>query len=321
MPQSAPVQSVAVQSAAVSRSNALATACAIWSGQIIIAVVLLSRRLTGEFTSPTNGSIACAAATVAMLFAASAFLISGRFRNGVAADGLAVFATLVPPFVIALPLLPVGATVASWYLVGLFALSGIALLLSSVADGEVTTQLHATQLKADQRNAAPERSITPIESNESSPLEAADLEVDTALEARLLQTDEMLNEELLNAEPMSLALPEVQAHRVESDRNVSQWMTRGLSPDGCEFIEGGLTIRFSGGQTHAVAHLPIQPALATIPEVECKILDGADVRLKIAARQAYGIRIEARRSGEATEEATAEIGFTVSEVAPTRNVA
>lgn len=296
------------RSVAIRNSNALAAPCAIWSVEIIIAAVLLSRRLAGGFASPLNGWMACAAATVAVFFSVVAFLGSRRLRRGAVADGLAVFATLVPPFTIALPLLPLGATVAVWYLVGLFSLSVMA-LLSCV----VTERSEAERSAAVQIDKVTSPSGRELDSTETSSLEAA----------LIASADELLNERLLNPESISLVLPEMESDSAdaESDSHVSQWLKRGRSPEGGEFIEGGMTIRFSSGQSHAVAHLPFQPALAGIPEVECEVLDNASVRLKVAARQAYGIRIEARRSGETSEEATAQIGFLVSEIAPARNVA
>jgi hypothetical protein len=296
------------RSVAIRNSNALAAPCAIWSVEIIMAAVLLSRRLAGGFTSPSNGWMACAAATVAVLFSVVAFRGSRRLRRGAVADGLAVFATLVPPFTMALPLLPVVATVAVWYLVGLFSFSFMALL--SII---LTERSEAERIAVVQIDKVTTQSRREVDSTEMSSLEAA----------LLSSADELLNERLLSPESISLVLPEVESDSAdaEPDCHVSQWMKRGRSPEGGEFIEGGLTLRFSSGQSHAVAHLPLQPALAAIPEVECEVLDNASVRLKVAARQAYGIRIEARRSGETSEETTAQIGFLVSEIAATRSVA
>ncbi|MEZ6032319.1 MAG: hypothetical protein R3C17_04445 [Planctomycetaceae bacterium] len=85
-------------------------------------------------------------------------------------------------------------------------------------------------------------------------------------------------------------------------------MERQKDEHGGEMIEGTIRVFFDVGQKRAHLHVPLSPPLAGLPEVECEAVSDDSVRCKVAVRQPYGIRIEARRS-EASQELTTEIGF------------
>ncbi len=87
---------------------------------------------------------------------------------------------------------------------------------------------------------------------------------------------------------------------------------------GGEMIEGKIVARFEIGQKRAHLHVPFSPPLPGIPEVECEPVGEEPVRLKVAVRQPYGIRIEVRRT-EAADPLTAEISF-AAVYTPTRRV-
>ena len=87
---------------------------------------------------------------------------------------------------------------------------------------------------------------------------------------------------------------------------------------GGEMIEGKIMARFEIGQKRAHLHVPFSPPLQGIPEVECEPVGDEPVRLKVAVRQPYGIRIEVRRT-EASDPLTAEISF-AAVYTPTRRV-
>jgi len=77
---------------------------------------------------------------------------------------------------------------------------------------------------------------------------------------------------------------------------------------GGEMIEGTIRVFFEVGQKRAHLHVPFSPPLAGLPEVECEAVSDDSVRCKVAVRQPYGIRIEARRS-EASRALNTDIGF------------
>lgn len=77
---------------------------------------------------------------------------------------------------------------------------------------------------------------------------------------------------------------------------------------GGEMIEGTIRVFFEVGQKRAHLHVPFTPPLAGLPEVECEAVSDDSVRCKVAVRQPYGIRIEARRS-DASSALHTDIGF------------
>lgn len=94
----------------------------------------------------------------------------------------------------------------------------------------------------------------------------------------------------------------------EGHAGIVQWISRSEGPDGGETAEGGIKAAFAPGQRQAVLHVSFCPPLASLPEVECEVLDDAPVEVRIAAAQPYGLRLEARRD-DAREALTTEIGF------------
>ncbi|MFN8706291.1 MAG: hypothetical protein ACK50J_06380, partial [Planctomyces sp.] len=55
-------------------------------------------------------------------------------------------------------------------------------------------------------------------------------------------------------------------------------------------------------------HVPFNPPLPGVPEVEVEAVGDEDLRLKVAVRQSYGIRIEARRT-ETADRLVTDVGF------------
>jgi hypothetical protein len=91
-----------------------------------------------------------------------------------------------------------------------------------------------------------------------------------------------------------------------STGNVS--MERFRDEHGGEMIEGTIKVFFEIGQKRAHLHVPFSPPLPGLPEVECEPTGEEPIRLKIAVRQPYGIRIEARRT-ESADPLNTEISF------------
>jgi len=85
-------------------------------------------------------------------------------------------------------------------------------------------------------------------------------------------------------------------------------MERLVDEQGGEMIDGTIRVFFEVGQKRAHLHVPFSPPLAGLPEVECEAVSDDSVRCKVALRQPYGIRIEARRS-DASRPLNTDIGF------------
>ena len=80
--------------------------------------------------------------------------------------------------------------------------------------------------------------------------------------------------------------------------NVVQQLTR-RDAEGVDVFEGLLRVDFAAGQKLAIIHVPFWPAFDNRPQIAC---EGTDCRVKVAAIQAYGARIEVKRS-DATDAA------------------
>lgn len=86
---------------------------------------------------------------------------------------------------------------------------------------------------------------------------------------------------------------------------------------GGEMVDGTIRVFFEVGQKRAHLHVPFSPPLGGLPEVECEAIGDDSVRCKVAVRQTYGIRIEARRS-DASRALNTEIGFAAVYTPPSR---
>jgi len=95
----------------------------------------------------------------------------------------------------------------------------------------------------------------------------------------------------------------------DCDASIVQRMTRRRLPDGGEVIEGAVRIDLDPAEKVGVAHLSFVPPLAFDPKAECHLLCDFDGRVRITAAKSYGLRIEARQSGEATFGTTIKIAF------------
>ncbi len=86
---------------------------------------------------------------------------------------------------------------------------------------------------------------------------------------------------------------------------------------GGEMVDGTIRVYFEVGQKRAHLHVPFSPPLEGLPEVECEAISDDSVRCKVAVRQPYGIRIEARRS-DASQALNTDIGFAAVYTPPSR---
>jgi hypothetical protein len=58
-----------------------------------------------------------------------------------------------------------------------------------------------------------------------------------------------------------------------------------------------------------VAHLAFSPPLACDPRAECHLLSDFDGRVRVTAAKSYGLRIEARLSGQLSLATTINVAF------------
>ncbi len=252
-------------------------ATTIWSGLIVIAVVLISRRLGGYFSEGLSVPAACFVTTLLTgisLLAHLVFQLAERpsasrcasNRRGRISIGLT---TLVPPFAIGIALLPDEPSGAIPYLATLFVLAATAM----IAVGDPAAM-----------RSRPTRDRVPSQKEQFS---------------------------VQSPETRATPQPVLQATLDLKGHTVSQRMTRSAGHDGREQIVGTLTIHFLPGQKRAIVHLPFCPPLPEIPQAICHLLDDHPVRLKTATVQRFGMRIEARRSGSASDAESVDVGYRV----------
>ncbi len=96
----------------------------------------------------------------------------------------------------------------------------------------------------------------------------------------------------------------------------NQSSTRYLA-DGLDCLEACVRIHFDAGQQTAVVHIPIQPAMAQAPEVECEPAEDADLRITADPIFPYGVRLVCRRPGPWTNplDSSVSVLLTTSQLA------
>jgi hypothetical protein len=265
-------------------------ATALWTATTIVAVVVVSRRLGGHFTTALHPAIATlisglliAVNLAAALLLRSTLIPQAAWRRGWLRVLIGLM-TLAPPGAAGFALLPLGSVsgIAALATLAIFSIS-----LMVVAGSGVDRSCGASLLQANQAATA-----------------AVHLDRQAVSEMTTL-LDEDLDLELDEAGELEDA--------VESDsQGVSQSMSRTRHGDGSETIEGTMVLPFAAGQQIGVAHLPFSPPFGAQPEVTCHLLDDSPVRLRVTATQTYGARVEAKRTGAAFDADEILIGYVVS---------
>jgi hypothetical protein len=244
---------------------------------IVIAVVLASRRIAGAFSAEAPAWAACLFATCAI---AASLVAHGLLRSAGAVGTRLInqagagIVTLVPPLALGLVLLPADSAAGLSYLLTLFLFAGVALALWDVGSRvEAAMPVTAGGISAGTFN----------------PL--ANFGASSANVDRQPSIFHPPSAMLHSASP--IPPPHLTANQT--------WISRTVTPDGRECLEGVVHIPFTAGQKQAVVHLPFCPPFSTLPEVSCDSDDHADVRFKVTA-YTYGARVEAKRTAADGEE-------------------
>lgn len=105
------------------------------------------------------------------------------------------------------------------------------------------------------------------------------------------------------------AVDEMADESAGGDASIIHWTTRRNTSGGAEAVEGSVRIHFGLGERSAVAHVCFIPPLSQRPRAECHVLTNFDGRVRIGVAEAYGLRIEARRSNSARAAVEIDVGF------------
>ena len=247
---------------------------AVWSGLMLTAIVLISRRATGGFQPPGSPLFGCLLATFLAVLGIVAFCRQAPWRTQsqpIANSGLAAAsrtaALLSPPLFVGLAVLPVNSVFGMAYVLGLTLLQAAWLMM-----------LEGMHFPAgDSRQADLKSNRMPV-----------------------LSTGNQPDQHSVRPEPKpAVTLADEMPAEVERPL---QSVTRFALPHGGEGIQGEMTATFEPGQKVLQLHVPFWPVLARIPSVECEAsVEDGEVRAKVAAVHTFGMRIELRRSAAASQ--------------------
>lgn len=280
-----------------------ALAVSLWTGLILIVVMLYARRFDGAFSPPDSAFIACLVATIAFgpsLFAWSLCKAARRSRSTPPMRATTAAITLLPPFLLGGAFLSASSVSAISFLATLIVISGTALLLAP----------------ANRQQAASFDTDRKVYSHLANNVELWSLpRAGDATSHRVPSIAEVEHSPVVTqqiAEFENVAIPS-EAPSIpfgeHNARDYRQQLVRSNSADRGDVLEGSVRVVFAIGQRQANVHIPFVPSFATVPVVECESIDGCNVRLKVGTVQTFGTRIEVKRTEEIDASAIAEIGF------------
>lgn len=248
-------------------------AISLWTAQGLVATVLLSRRLSGEFVGPDSAPIVMLWWTLSLVWSGAGWW---AFRQSAPQQFCSTLtARYVPESlagILALTAVLSGTPLPEPGVVGL--LAGVVVIVVGASYGIVT----AVPLLDDLAN--PVRTAAPHPAEPALPSDPIDHAADS-----------------------SRPLAEAVGHELAlcATEDSLQTMTRRQERD-AEIVEGVLRVEFQDSQRETVIHVSFCPPLASRPEVELEDLDGNSWDLKIAACYPFGLRLSVRRrpNGSAT---------------------
>jgi hypothetical protein len=263
-------------------------ALAIQTVLVLMTVVVFSRRMSGAFQGSIAPVVPCLVATIAALFslASLALQITAPSIASTRKWMVAMTTAVLPPVVLGAALWMVPSAVVGGYLAALATAS----VLCAVA---ITDSARGFAFTNRLRSALFQGHVPPrwVALDFGSPKSSATPQIPLAD---------------LAADEESVAIPDEEN---ESDQSIVQWMTRRRLPDGGEVVKGAVRIDLDPAEKVGVAHLSFVPPLACDPKAECHLLCDFGGRVRITAARSYGLRIEARQSGELTLATTINVAF------------
>lgn len=289
----------------------LQVATILWSGSLIFAVVLLSRRLAGEFV-PVSAWPSVVVSLISAILSLTAWSLFLRFRpqaiNARSELVVAVVAWL-PPWLAGIAVCPEKSVLAQGWLLGIAILTAVIFSLTSRWNWsalrssnwlEFVGKNSLSKGRLIEEQPSPEVAATPNPSPQTSLPEI----VESAL-PRVSLVSEELARQTPDEQPLGVFQPTVPT---DSDGTVTHWMTRQTLPDGVEQLEGAVRIHFVSQQRAASVHIPFTPPFRTTPQVECEAANDDTVRWKVSVVYPYGMRIDLKR-GANSEPAEIELAY------------
>jgi len=277
-------------------------ALAIQTVLVLMTFVVFSRRMSGAFHGSIAPVVPCLVATIAALFSLASLALR-MTAPSIASTRKWMFAmttAVLPPVALGAALWIVPSAVVGGYLAALATACVLcAVAITDSASGfAFTNRLRSALFQAQET----QRSVALAACPPGDSFDAR--ECDPGGQAASAIPQIPLAD--LAADEESVAIPDEES---ESDQSIVQWMTRRRLPDGGEVVEGAVRIDLDPAEKVGVAHLSFVPPLACDPKAECHLLCDFGGRVRITAAKSYGLRIEARQSGELTLATTINVAF------------
>jgi hypothetical protein len=275
------------------------------SALLLITAVVISRRLAGSFAGPATAAVPC---TVATFAAALSLAALGLWRAASGSTGspkiliVVGLLTVVPPVALGAALWIAPSAFVGGYLVALAAACALAAIaIEDHASGSLlTTGLRAALFQREAPSQSKRQAVAVTPATATSIAASVTDSVASALIA-----EEMPDADLTSGDD----LEETTEDEAQTDSSLVQSMTRRRLPDGGEMVEGAVRIELGASDKVGVAHLAFSPPLPHDPEAECHLISDFAGRVRITTSKAYGLRIEARLSGDPTTAAVIHVAF------------
>ncbi len=296
---------------------ALATATAL----MLLTVVVVSRRMGGAFHEPMSPAVPCVAATLSALLSVVALALTSAPTASIRKRTFSAALAVLPPVALGAALWVSPSAFVGGYLAALVAGSALcAVAIEDWAGGSplansLSSSLFQSPTPASQDSASSTTKPRDSGGNGGLPARVHSRGVEeqqrrTSRDSTDLAEVQCNPKEAPAIDPPpeedSLGMPDEES---ESDQSIVQWMTRRRLPDGGEVVEGAVRIDLDPAEKVGVAHLSFVPPLVCDPKAECHLLCDFGGRVRITAAKSYGLRIEARQSGELTLATTINVAF------------
>lgn len=306
-------------------------AISIFCAMAIVALVLFSQNQTGRlFDGADNvfvGILLSAFCGAVSLFAYLLSRNSGRVQSSGFWQLIEGMSALVPPAVIAMCILPVSAEARPWILFAVLAVGCIGLVsLSNIefADGR-THKFHRREYLFDRGLGQPFLSTIDVADpvtdlphrRQRSRTRRGEVDHRDEYDERELRGSSGLRSTRNQGSGGNLA-QSATPPTPTVDGTLKQQISRFTARNGDDKVEAIWSVHFDRDQKRTVVHVPFSPAFASRPTVECSLVEGDGVTLKVAEVHPYGVRIEARRS-KTDVALDATIGFQASAKATARS--
>ncbi len=277
-------------------------AVGVWSALLVAGIVLIARRLSGEWVTAPHPLLAAASLIAVAVTSHLAWL-------GFQADSLRPFSSEGNRWI------PIGISLTVSALWCLALASQSAPLTVGVLVGVILFQVMAVlttasvELRIDSgsfRRSGIANTSPPIARSHTSPaFKAAATSAESELHCQII-VPASIESALLELVPTEFE--SLDSDSADTGEDITQWMSRRVTDDG-EVVEGWMRVTFAVGQREATIHVSFCPPLAGSPEIETEDLEGADLEIRVASAFPFGLRMIARRSGSTHEIRAARIGF------------